>query len=777
MFSHPNKELKLHLNNVKKLGMNIFENRKTIWSNNNQIIKILEIILGTHDFGKATKYFQEYIIDTENEKFKKSPYKDLKKHGEFSALWTYYLVIKEIGNEKLALIAYMIVRKHHGDLTDFKPEEIVLQGGEKEPFFNQLENFDFEYFNLIEDREKFLDFIGNLKSGIKFQMRFKKAVTSFNEEDFILCNYLFSILISADKGEAIFYDKGVDFEILEEIKENRVKIDGNLVDKYKKIKFNINTKTDELREEIYKDVENTLGNINIEEERIFSINVPTGTGKTLASFNAALKLREKLGQEYRIIYNLPFTSVIDQNYSVFEEVLGEISKDSSVLLKHHYLARKEYTMNDSEVYEYDISKYLIENWDSEIIVTTFIQFLNSIITNKNRNLKKYHNIANSIIILDEVQSIPYKYWKLINKTLKIMTKTLNCYVILVTATMPLIFNERKKEIVELASEKEKYFSYFNRIDMDISMLKEKITIEEFNKILLEDIKSNVNDSFLFVLNTIKSSLKIYEFIKNNFPNKEIIYLSTNIIPKERLERIKKIKNSKSCIVIATQMVEAGVDIDLDRVYRDFGPLDSINQVCGRCNRNGAKDKKGIVKLLNLTDDNNKNKEFYTYVYKDQILGNYTRKTFEEYSEVIEEKDFFNLSNTYFNYVNNAKEDDTSDEIIEKIDNLSYEELKIELIPNTFKTVDLFICIDEEAEELWLKYKEIYSKNNNANRYEKQAQFNKIKRDFLSYVISVPDKFFKEGNEGFNCIELNMLKQYYDECTGFKREDKQEDYFF
>ncbi len=253
MFSHPNKELKLHLNNVKKLGMNIFETRKTLWSNDKDIFKTLEIILGTHDFGKGTKYFQEYIVDTENEKFKKSPFMDLKKHGEFSALWCYYLVMKETQNEKLALIAYMVVRKHHGDLTDFKAEEIVLQDDGKDLFYKQLETFGFEYFNLLEEKESFLDFIGNLKAGIKFQMRFKKAINSFTEEDFILCNYLFSILISADKGEAIFYDKGVNFEVLEEIKENRTEIKENLVDEYKKKKFSIKNQVDELREAIYKD--------------------------------------------------------------------------------------------------------------------------------------------------------------------------------------------------------------------------------------------------------------------------------------------------------------------------------------------------------------------------------------------------------------------------------------------------------------------------------------------------------------------------------------------
>ena len=116
-------------------------------------------------------------------------------------------------------------------------------------------------------------------------------------------------------------------KILENIKENRVSINKNLVDEYKKKKFLVRNETDKKREEIYLDVETTLENIDIINKKIFSINVPTGTGKTLTSLNAALKLRDRLGQNNRIIYNLPFTSIIDQNYDVFEEVLGEISKE------------------------------------------------------------------------------------------------------------------------------------------------------------------------------------------------------------------------------------------------------------------------------------------------------------------------------------------------------------------------------------------------------------------------------------------------------------------
>ena len=152
---------------------------------------------------------------------------ELKKHGEFSALWTYYLVLKVTNDEKIALLAYMIVRKHHGNLVEFKDETIALSEEAKDIFHKQIGVFNFEYFDLIIEKESFLGFVDELKYGLKFTKRIKKIKESFSEEDFILCNYLFSILISADKGEAIFYDKGVNFEVLEEIKEKRTPLDKN----------------------------------------------------------------------------------------------------------------------------------------------------------------------------------------------------------------------------------------------------------------------------------------------------------------------------------------------------------------------------------------------------------------------------------------------------------------------------------------------------------------------------------------------------------------------
>lgn len=786
MQSHPEKKLKEHLDNVKEIGLKIFDSKQTKWKNDENIRKTLEIILKTHDYGKATEYFQEYLQNTENTKYKKSPYNELKQHGELGALWTYYFIIKEINDLKLALIGYILVKKHHGNIENFTDEVFLIFNKEKENMYKRIEKFNYEYFGLELEKDKFLKEIEKIiNPNFKMSKEISKLKKNFQIEDYILCNYLFSILISADKGEAIFYNRGETFEKLKMIKNDKKYLDYKCVDNYKNNKFEKNkNEIDEIREEIYNETEKNILNEDIEKNKIFSINVPTGTGKTLTSLNTALKLKNKLKNNHKIIYALPFTSIIDQNFQIFSEVIGEDSKDSSILLKHHYLSDKDYKTNEDE-FDYNISEYLIENWESEIIVTTFVQLLNSLLTNRNRSLKKFHNIADSIIILDEVQSIPYKYWKLINNILTSITETLNCYIILVTATMPLIFDEKKGEIIELAKKKEDYFKYFDRIDLDISEVNKKMNIDEFGEFAINEIKENYNNSFLFVLNTINSSLKVYEKIKKEILDKKIIYLSTNIIPKERIKRIEEIRKNKEIIIVSTQLIEAGVDIDIDRVYRDFGPLDSINQVCGRCNRNNEKNKKGIVKLFKIVDKNNKDKLYSSYVYRESILQQATEDSFKNYSKLIKEKDFLELSNNYFNSIFNRKSDDKVNELLEKIEHLQYEsafefsnenkDIRFELISKEFKTIDLFLEIDDEACKIWDVYEEIYKEN--IEKYDKKEKFNKIKSKFLSYVISVPEKFYLNGKEGFNKIDMESLKLIYDNEIGFIREDKQEDFFF
>jgi CRISPR-associated endonuclease/helicase Cas3 len=423
----------------------------------------------------------------------------------------------------------------------------------------------------------------------------------------------------------------------------------------------------------------------------------------------------------------------------------------------------------------DIGKdlLLIEGWNSEVIVTTFFQFFYSLLSNRNKSIRKFHNIVNSIVILDEIQAIPHHYWFLLNKIIHFLAERFNVYFILVTATQPLLFNERDNEIKPLIKDKKKYFKALNRVELNYNP--EPICLEKFQEILGEDLFINKNKDFLIVLNTIGSSLEIYNFIcQLELENTEVYYLSTNIIPRERLKRIKKSRKNtkKRKIIISTQLIEAGVDLDVNVVYRDFAPLDSINQVAGRCNRNFIQNK-GSIKLFVLKAEEEK-KEYHRYIYDNFIISK-TKDVLEEANnKQIEEKDFLSLNNLYFDKVNQGKADDKSKEILGYVKKLTFSELnKFKLIENNYKKIDIFVEVDERGKEIYQKYKKLSLKK---NMFERKNEFLKIKKIFYDYVISVPYKYandFIVEDKAIGHISLEEIEQnnYYNPETGFKRKDE------
>ncbi len=221
---------------------------------------------------------------------------------------------------------------------------------------------------------------------------------------------LYSILLQADKTDAILND--------DTVRESKLLMSKDVCNYKNGFNNNPENPIDSIRENAFQSVEKTIENLD-KSERILSINIPTGSGKTITSLNAALKLCEKFGHDH-VVYCLPFTSVIDQNFKVFDEIRksANLSEDSGVLLKHHHLTDICYNSvtDENAVKEYSPNEawHLIEGWESRIIVTTFIQFMYSLISYKNASLRKFHRFSNTVIILDEVQSIPHHYWKLIN---------------------------------------------------------------------------------------------------------------------------------------------------------------------------------------------------------------------------------------------------------------------------------------------------------------------------------------------------------------------------
>jgi len=770
LFSHPDKYLEIHLKNTMNLAFHFLNEipMENLLLSKEQLQKLIKINTLSHDIGKATKFFQEYLLSGEEEGSKET------RHSLLSSLIAYYITQKAFEKENipdniktiLPIFSYINVKRHHGNFMDILIE-LDISEEEKELLYRQIESIDEEKFNILikntDDalfseitKDKLKDIVEAVSKDIKIKrIKIKNLKHENSPEYYLLNNLLFSLLIDADKSEVT----------IGKPERNPLEIPYIVVDHYKKELKTDRKPINELREKAYQEVINKEIDL---DQKIYSLTLPTGLGKTFTSFAFALKLREEIrkkkGYIPRIIYSLPFLSIIEQNASVLENVLikyfGNI--DSTMILKHHHLSEIYYKYNDNEI-EPDHAKILIEGWNSEIIITTFVQLFHTLISNKNSNLRKLHRIFGSIIILDEVQSIPIKYWYLLREIFKELVEKFNTYIIFSTATQPLIFN--KDETFNLINT-EDYFTKLNRTIL-IPRLNESLLLEEF----LENIELKSDKSYMFIFNTINSAQKFYNLLKEK-TKEDIVFLSSHIIPKERLKRIESIKKGEKRIVVTTQLVEAGVDIDLDVVYRDIAPLDSINQSAGRCNRNWLKDI-GEVYLYSLQDDR---RRYASYIY-DKILLDVTNNILKK-DEKIEEIKFLNYIQNYFYEISERKSKDISKNFLDAIYSLRYsgytenendkcigiEDFK--LIEEDQPKIDVFIELNEEAENLWnqyIKLKEI------KDIFERRLEFLKIRSDFYKYVISIPIRAenLPAIEYGFGYISKDNLDDFYDRETGYK----------
>ena len=779
LMSHPNKKLENHLKNVADFSYDVFN---FLEIENKELFSNISFLIGlTHDFAKSTSFFQTYLSDHTK--------KENTQHSFLSAIFTYYVVKNYLDKNNinfesnLSIISYIVVLAHHGNLKDItKLDDYNEKKINSKMVLKQIEDLKSSDDNLSKfyddfeiDFFRFFDEFDEISEEITDEL----LIFSFegNIDNYFYILLFYSSLLDADKMDAS-----------ESKRINRENIPGDIVDIFKKnnlrdSKDNIN----KTREEAYQEVNGNILNMDLNES-ILSIELPTGIGKTFTGVSAALKLKERINNELnfnpRIIYSLPFLTIVDQNSDTISSILNESSlKGSNFLLNHNHLSDMNYKSNDLENYDISNSKILIEGWNSEIIVTTFIQFFYSIISNKNKSLRKFHNITNSIILLDEIQSLPYKYWKIINLFFKKLAYEYNCWIILMTATQPYIFKEN--EIKSLVDNVDYYFNKFDRVNYNFNL--DSQNFEDFKKEFVDKISNDSKNDYLVVLNTINSSKELYEFIKDYYSvmdydiylddcngicyigdDIQLIYLSNNIIPKHRLEKINAIKESnRQSIVISTQLIEAGVDIDVDIIYRDLAPLDSLVQTAGRCNRSGNKEK-GIVNVISLRNENGKS--YSSFIY-DSLLLNKTKEVLTSLNQISEKE--FNLAaaKNYFKLIYNSGTQD--DYLIKIIENLRFPEIpsNFKLIEEDIQKVDVFVVINSEAKLLFEKYNDII---NNYKGFDRKNEFLKIKNKFYKYVISVDETKIGSANNLCNdeifYIGENDVFRKYDLDTGFKPED-------
>lgn len=769
LFSHiePKKYLEVHLYSVAKIAEEIIDEKIiNISDEEKKMIKKVTLLCGfCHDLGKATDYFQNYLLADEKAKNKLKNLKETK-HGLLSAMAAYFAVkeeLKDEGGKFFPFVSYLAVKKHHGDLKDVM-EEVVITEKELEVLKKQINSIDEKKFNVLiknlleygfkieltkELMIKWLELLPRELRTVKRNLRNIKEDALY---PYLLVNLIYSALIDADKTEVVMGERR---------ERPKINLSEENVILFKKIMNYKKSFINELREEAFKDVISKELDLN---KKIYTVNLPTGMGKTLTSVAFAFKLRRKFYERFnkmpRIIYTLPFLSIIEQNAKVIEDVLSKngFAVYSDVILKHHHLSEISYKTEEEELTG-DRAEFLIEGWDSEIVVTTFVQLFNAMISNKNSSLRRFNKLMNTIIILDEIQAIPVKYLRLIERLVKELIEKFNSYIIISTATYPAIFNDSEVEPSE-----SKFFKLLDRVNLNLS-IKEKIKLEDF----LDSLNFVGEKSYLFILNTIKSAREFYYLLKQKLGEEDIIYLSTHVAPKERLERIENLKDKKARFAVTTQLVEAGVDIDFDVVFRDFAPLDSLVQSAGRCNRNNL--KKGEVNVVCLCEKNDR--LYATYIY-DKILLEITKDVLIKY-ESIPENSFYEIIREYYRQVSKRKSFNESEEILKAVSLLNYDSSEgaysishFKLIEEDIPKFEVFIELDEEAHRVWQQYIELKKIK---DIFERRERFKKFRADFYKYVISIPvyTKNKPPIIEGFGYVNKNSLNEYYDKFTGFKCE--------
>jgi len=520
-----------------------------------------------HDTGKSTEAWQKYLI-------RKSGYGEDDAHLEGKPRTVEHStpsakLVEEIFGKYIGRLMAYCVAGHHAGLPDWLPEGLHAQSALK--------------FRLVN--AKTTEIPQNIKSAIESEKP-NNPPRKFNNDGLdisLWIRILFSCLVDAD-----FLDTEAYMD-----KDKAQKRGGYLAMKKLLAMFNKhmtekidsadNTRVNEIRQTILSDCRKAAVN----SPGVFSLTVPTGGGKTLSSLAFALEHAVKHDFD-RIIYVIPYTSIIEQNADVFRKALG----DNQVVEHHASLDEDDSTTK---------SRLAAENWDAPIIVTTSVQFFESLFAAKTSRCRKLHNIANSIVVLDEAQLLPIEYLSPIIQTIELLSRCYKVTFVISTATQPALesrsdFKEFKGlpfgSIREIIQDVPRLYRELKRVSVEIPLdWKRPETYEDIAKELTAESR------VLCIVSDRKSCRELYQLMP-----KGTYHLSALMCGQHRSEIIAEIKSkltsgNESVRVISTQLVEAGVDLDFPVVFRALAGLDSIAQAAGRCNREGKLMKGRVVVFI------------------------------------------------------------------------------------------------------------------------------------------------------------------------------------
>ena len=406
--------------------------------------------------------------------------------------------------------------------------------------------------------------------------------------------FLFSALVDADRLDAARFDNPADFDLRrqhESIAALRERLDGHIDGLVARI-------SDEQRQspvnKARAEVLDSCRQAADEKPGLFSLTVPTGGGKTLSALSFALRHAEKHGLR-RVIVVIPYTSIIEQNADVYRKALGDKN-----VLEHHSNLDIEKQKKESEEDVARRHELATENWDAPVIVTTTVQFFESLFSNRASRCRKLHNVAKSVIVLDEVQTLPPEFLITIVDGLKELAARYGCSIVLSTATPPALsvehgFKGGLTDVRDVIAEPARLGRALERVTY--SWPEKGAEPVEWES-LADTLAADDHRQVLAIVHKRKDARDLARLLQARVPKDEVIHLSALMCPAHRKDVLEEVNRrlaaGEPCRVVSTQLVEAGVDVDFPIVYRAMGGLDSIVQAAGRCNREGKLAEKGRV---------------------------------------------------------------------------------------------------------------------------------------------------------------------------------------
>ena len=755
-----------------------FERIKNILNLKNQeeklYYKMIDDVVNFHDFGKINSQFQidkmlnEEILKMEDEYNISGVLGSDHSLLSTSMFIAYYFgkitdLIEIVETKKIVILFEIlfalsyVISKHHGNLDSFEEYIEKLSRNNDENILKELKNISVSNGGILLqaflEKETITIFFNFIETYISERKK-KENISSHEAMSiFVFTKMMFSLLVASD-----YYSTN---EFMQEIKYENFGNMGN-IDTIKKEYENseiIKSIRDKEKNGIPndEDINNFRTKIFLEAEKnleknkennIFFLEAPTGSGKSNTALNLSLKLLSE--DRKKIFYVYPFNTLVEQNMNTLKNIFGnneEVIKNIAVVNSVTALTNKD--SRDIPIEEYSDILMDRQFLNYPFIVTTHVGIFNSLVGNTKEDCMPFYQLANSVIVFDEIQAYKNTIWTEIIKILNSYAKLLNIKIVIMSATLPnlsyLLDEEEKNNISKLIENRDEYFNnaiFKNRVEVNYDLLSEqKIEYEE----LLEHIVENSLNSQKILIEFISKNdaKKFFELCENNEDlnvNHEILILTGEDNKARRNSIIKKINNKdKKIILISTQLIEAGVDIDVDVGYKNISGLDNEEQFLGRINRSCK--KSGKAYFFYLTDAKK--------VYKNSIIIENKLNLFsDEMRDVLENKNFDVFYSKVLEILKRkAKEKINNDNFETIIFNKKFRLLKerMQLIEEQDDKKTYFFnrtLTDEEIEEIgenidgsevWERYVNILKEENYA---KKIVELSKIREKMMYFLYEV-----------------------------------------